>query len=301
MSFLFNRTTAILFAFTAGALFPQAHAASFLVRWLIMTMLFLVFLQTRFSRDSLRTSHLFLLLANIGMGFAGFGLGWLLGGRDLALALFFTGITPTATAAAVIVSFLKGRVDYVVAAFLLTNLVIAALFPLLLPLVMGQATPDVFTRVLEGVLIVVFLPMLLALLVRRVHPDSIQWPARLRNISFGLWLSAMFLIMANASDFLRSQSNIPHATLWLMGSASLFLCACNFALGRLIGGREFAREASQSLGQKNTAFTIYLAMTYASPLVALGPTFYVIWHNLWNSLQLHRARTATEPAKGPQI
>ena len=53
--------------------------------------------------------------------------------------------------------------------------------------------------------------------------------------------------------------------------------------------KEFPREASQALGQKNTAFTIYLALTYASPLVALGPSCYVIWHNLWNSWQLHRA------------
>jgi BASS family bile acid:Na+ symporter len=28
---------------------------------------------------------------------------------------------------------------------------------------------------------------------------------------------------------------------------------------------------------------------YANPLVALGPTFYVLWHNLWNSWQLYRA------------
>ena len=58
----------------------------------------------------------------------------------------------------------------------------------------------------------------------------------------------------------------------------------------MIGGREFPREASQSLGQKNTSFTIYLALTYANPLVALGPTCYVLWHNLWNSWQLHQSR-----------
>jgi BASS family bile acid:Na+ symporter len=69
---------------------------------------------------------------------------------------------------------------------------------------------------------------------------------------------------------------------------SLLVCIANFALGRLIGGKEFHREASQTLGQKNTAYTIYLALTYANPLIALGPTFYVIWHNLWNSWQLHR-------------
>jgi BASS family bile acid:Na+ symporter len=58
----------------------------------------------------------------------------------------------------------------------------------------------------------------------------------------------------------------------------------------VLGGREYPREASQSLGQKNTTLTIYLALAYANPLVALGPTCYVIWHNLWNSWQLHRIR-----------
>ena len=70
---------------------------------------------------------------------------------------------------------------------------------------------------------------------------------------------------------------------------SALVCIANFAIGWWIGGREFRREASQALGQKNTTFTIYLALTYASPLVALGPTFYVVWHNLWNSWQLHLA------------
>jgi BASS family bile acid:Na+ symporter len=36
-------------------------------------------------------------------------------------------------------------------------------------------------------------------------------------------------------------------------------------------------------------------MTYANPLVALGPTFYVLWHNLWNSWQLHRRHRRAAP------
>jgi BASS family bile acid:Na+ symporter len=75
--------------------------------------------------------------------------------------------------------------------------------------------------------------------------------------------------------------------------ATSLVCAANFALGWAIGGRQFRREASQSLGQKNTTMTIYLALAYASPLVALGPTCYVVWHNLWNSWQLHRAAVAS--------
>jgi BASS family bile acid:Na+ symporter len=285
----FARTAAILLAITLGALVPQAHVLAWAIRWIIMTMLFIVFLQTRVSRSALHRSHLVLLLMNIVLGFGAWVLGWFIGGREIALAAFFAGITPTAIAAPVIISFMRGHVDYVVAAFLLTNVIIAALLPFLLPIVLGHATPEVFAQVLGSVGLVVFTPMAIAWVVRAIHPPAAQWPAKLRNINFGMWVTAMFLITANASDFLRQHADTPHRVLLQIAVASLLVCIANFAIGRVIGGRDFSREASQALGQKNTTFTIYLALTYASPVVALGPTCYVIWHNLWNSWQLHRA------------
>jgi BASS family bile acid:Na+ symporter len=102
-------------------------------------------------------------------------------------------------------------------------------------------------------------------------------------------MTTLFLVMANASHFLRTQAGAPRLVLVEIALVSLLICAANFALGRWIGGRAYAAEASQSLGQKNTSFTLYLALAYASPLVALGPTCYILWHNLWNSWQLHRA------------
>lgn len=286
------RTLAILLAISLGAVVPEAHALAGAIRWLVMAMLFLVFLQTPLSTRTLRRSHFLLLAANIGLGYVGWGIGWLVGGQDVALAAFFAGITPTAIAAPVIISFLRGRVDYVVAAFLLTNVAIAALLPLLLPVVLGRATPQVFVAVLGSVGLVVFTPMSGAWLVRAIHPPAASWPMRLRNLSFGMWVASMFLITANASDFVRQHGEIPRHVLIQIAVATLLVCVTNFATGRLIGGREFGAEASQALGQKNTTFTIYLALTYASPLVALGPTCYVIWHNLWNSWQLHRAARA---------
>jgi bile acid:Na+ symporter, BASS family len=288
----FARTAAILSAITLGALVPQAHVLAWAIRWLVMMMLFIVFLQTRFTRDALSRSHLFLLAANIGIAFAAWGAGWLIGGRDIALAAFFCGVTPTAIAAPVIISFLRGRVDYVVAAFLLTNISIAALLPLLLPIVLGRATPEAFAQVSASVGLVVFVPMGAAWIVRAFYRQAREWPARLRNVSFGMWVTSMFLITANASAFVRAHAETPLVVLLQLAGSSLLVCIASFAIGRLIGGREFPREASQALGQKNTTFTIYLALTYASPLVALGPTCYVIWHNLWNSWQLHVAHRA---------
>ena len=291
------RTAAILLAIILGALLPQGYVLAPAIRWLVMAMLFLVFLQTRLTRSAIHRSHVLLLAANIALGFAAWLLGDWVGGRDVALAAFFAGITPTAIAAPVIISFLRGRVDYVVAAFLLTNIAIAALMPVILPVVLGRPTPEAFVQVCGSVGLVVFAPMGLAWLVRALHPPAADWPNRHRNLSFGMWVTTMFLITSNASHFIRLQTDAPQRVLLQIGVTSCIVCIANFALGRLIGGREFGREASQALGQKNTTFTIYLALAYAGPLVALGPTCYVIWHNLWNSWQLHRAhRTAAAPA-----
>ncbi len=289
------RTAAILLAIVLGILLPQAHAASGLIRWLVMGLLFQVFLQTRMSRDALHRSHFVLLAVNLALGFAGWGVGWLIGGRDVALAAFFCGITPTAIAAPVIIGFLRGRVEYVVASFLLTNVVISALLPLILPWLLNRADVEGFRQVLGTMVQLVFLPMLVARIVRAIHPAASQWPQQWRNYAFGMWVAALFLVTANASDFLHAQASLPHAVIGQIVAASLLVCIASFGLGRLIGGKEFGREASQSLGQKNTTFTIYLALTYASPLVALGPTCYVLWHNLWNSWQLHRVTLRKDP------
>ena len=282
------RTAALLASIILGMFVPQAHVFAWLIRWLVIAMLFIVFLSTTLTRAALHRSHARILAANIALGFAAWAAGWMVGGRDVALAAFFAGITPTATAAPVIISFLRGRVDYVVASFLLTNVVIAALLPLLLPLVLGQPTPEVITEVLASVGLVVFAPMIGGWTVRRIYPRAAGWPAQLRTVSFSMWVLALFLITANASAFVRSQATTPIRTLVAIAVTTAAVCTVNFWIGHLLGGREFRREASQSLGQKNTTFTIYLALTHASPLIALGPTCYVVWHNIWNSWQLHR-------------
>jgi len=71
-----------------------------------------------------------------------------------------------------------------------------------------------------------------------------------------------------------------------IGCATLAVCILNFFTGWLIGPRRCKLESSQLLGQKNTSFTIYLAITFASPVAALGPLFYILWHNSWNAIQM---------------
>jgi len=295
-----TRTAAIVLAFLLGALIPQAYVAAGAIPWLIMGMLFPVFLCTTWTRQSLHRSQFVLLAANLIMAFAGLALGWLIGGRTVGLAGFFAGIAPTAAAAPVIISFMRRDVTYVTTAFLVTNIVIAALLPVLLPWVLGDVDVTLFSRIAGSVAFLIFVPMALALIVRRIHPPAVAWPARLRNVSFGAWMITLFLVMANASHFLRTQADVSHLVLFEIAAVTIVICAANFALGRWIGGRNYASEASQSLGQKNTSFTLYLALTYASPLVALGPTCYILWHNLWNAWQLHRVHQPKKSVRADQ-
>ena len=64
------------------------------------------------------------------------------------------------------------------------------------------------------------------------------------------------------------------------------ICAASFTIGSFLEKKRLRRESSQSLGQKNTTLTIYLALVYASPLAAMGVISYVLWHNSYNAIQL---------------
>jgi BASS family bile acid:Na+ symporter len=79
-----------------------------------------------------------------------------------------------------------------------------------------------------------------------------------------------------------------------IAGSSAFLCALQFSAGRILGGNARSLEASQSLGQKNTMLTLWLGMNAFGPVPALGPAFYVLWHNLWNAAQMARRGRLTK-------
>ncbi len=116
------------------------------------------------------------------------------------------------------------------------------------------------------------------------HPGVIR---KGKRFSFPLWLLNLFIVCAKAVDFLRNGSAGSTRLLMEIALVSLCICIINFALGALIGGREYWQESSQALGQKNNSFVIWIALTFINPLVAMGPTFYVLYHNLYNSFQIY--------------
>jgi BASS family bile acid:Na+ symporter len=154
---------------------------------------------------------------------------------------------------------------------------------------------DVLPSVLEGM----FIPLGLALLARRLPRPAQDFLRRGKPLTFLFWLLVLFLVSSKASAFLAANRSFSGGMILSIALLSLAICALDFALGAWIGGRSFGREASQALGQKNNSFTIWIALTYLHPLAALGPTFYVLYHNLYNGLQIYEHERNLHVSKMP--
>jgi len=299
---LYGKTSALLLAILAGVSFPQAHGWVFLVPYFVALMLFFSFLDLSIGRRSFERGVWGVLAANVTIAFLGYGLLRPVS-RDLALVAFFAGVSPTAISAPAIISLLRGRVEYVVASVITTNLFMAALLPPVLPLIAGAEAPVSVTAVARVVVLIVLLPMISARLVDRL-PDGIRSLARAgKPLTFYALPPSIFLTTSKATHFITHEVAVPTSTLAYVALVSLAVCATSFSVGALIGGQARRREGSQSLGQKNNSFTIWLALTFVSPLAALGPTFYVVYHNVYNSFQLYaherRLRSLERPDAPP--
>lgn len=287
----FFRTGGLVAAIGLGLAFPQLYHFRFLIPFLLMVMLFFVFLRVSAPLHALRPSHLWLLLWNIGLAPAVYGAVTALGGsHELALAAFLAAITPTGTAAPVVMGFLNGRVEYVILSFLVTTLTFTFVIPVLFPIFLGSPTPGIMVLIFKSVSSVIFIPMVLAAVIRWRVPSAREWYHKTQTFSFLLWAATLCLMTANASRFMHDRSAASAGFLGAVLGVTFVICALNFGVGFLLGGKDFRHECSQSLGQKNTSLTFFVGVTFASPAVALGPCLYILWHNLWNAIQLAMAR-----------
>jgi BASS family bile acid:Na+ symporter len=273
----------------AGALLPIPTALQENVQVILTVMLFFVFLETRLEFRTIRRTHLRILGANIGIALAAWAV-CLPIGRAVAEAAFFAAIAPTATAAAAITGMLGGHVGFVVTSFLLTNCAAVILFPVLIPLITSGGTPSGFTSVALSMLLVVCIPLGAAVLLRRLLPALERGARVFRNVSFVLWLIGLTAVSARVVTFLQSSEETGAAVFSIVALITLSICTANFLIGRRLGSPDLRLEAGQSLGQKNTVLTLYVALAHANPIAALGPAFYIVWHNLWNAWQMSRRR-----------
>ncbi|MCB0731519.1 MAG: transporter, partial [Ignavibacteriae bacterium] len=69
---------------------------------------------------------------------------------------------------------------------------------------------------------------------------------------------------------------------------SFLFCVFFFNAGKFVVPKNLRVEGGQSLGQKNNGFTVWVALTFISPLAVLGPVFYILFQNIYISWQLHK-------------
>jgi BASS family bile acid:Na+ symporter len=214
-------------------------------------------------------------------------------------ALLMCIIAPTATAAAVVTQKLGGSLEEMTTYTFLSNFLTVLLVPVCFPLIEKSADisfMSAFTKIFYQVVTLLVVPMLLAYLVKHYWQSLHRKVVSVRDLSFYLWGCSLMIVTGT------TVKNIVHAqaSLLLLGSIAmlgLLLCVIQFAVGRFIGhffGR--AQEAGQGLGQKNTAFAIWMAYTYLTPLASVGPGCYILWQNIINSIEIwqERRRSAVE-------
>ena len=281
------KSISLLAAILLGILFPQLHLFSELISYLITLLLFFSFLSIKIK--IFYQNAFLVVLANICIPIAFYFI-VLPFNPELASIAFITAITPTALASPAVAKFLNLNVEYVTFSVILTNSIIAIALPLILPLLIRPthvvSTFTIFLSICQLFLI----PLLLAQAVKLVIPQLSNFLLKLKNVPFLIWNILLVLVSAKATDFILHSQTSPTKII-AIALISLIICAVNFSIGKLIGGKEFSREASQSLGQKNTMFTVWFSLTFLTPIVALGPIFYIIYHNLYNSYQLMRIDT----------
>ncbi|MDD3155168.1 MAG: hypothetical protein PHS41_09890 [Victivallaceae bacterium] len=287
------RPAMIFVPFAAGVIFPQAHVLNDppinAVRYCLITMVFLSCLQMRLGDLKIRKEHWMILGLNLLMGIAPYALFRVLmpDEKVLALAAFFVGITPTATAAPVVVAFLNGRIGFALTGFTITNVGVSLSLLVLLPLVANNFTMAFAGNVAWTLVQVLVFPFVLAMLVRGIYPPAQQWPKRAKTFSFSLWSFTLFVLASIARQHFIDNPDESFLRVLAVAGISLAICILNFTLGKQLSSKRYSRESSQILGQKNTTFSMYLALHYAGALVAMGPIFYVLWHNCWNAWQMY--------------
>lgn len=283
-------------AIALGILFPQGHHYSFLIRYFIMLILFCSLLDLEIDAKSILSPRLGIVLA---MMMAIGGLTTWVGNLfkpEFALVAFVIAMAPTASAAPVMTRFLNGRVDYVVASVVVTNMFSAITLPLVLPMLSPVDETGIDLMALISALTVVLLPLATTQLLQKFLPNTAKALDQFKGAGFFFWIAAIYLATSKATYFIKVETTSSWTVIVEIAAISLVLCAVNFGLGRLLGGRDWAQEMGQSLGQKNTLFSIWVSLTFLTPAIALGPMFYIVFQNLYNSYLLAR-----KPASPKQI
>lgn len=298
------------------------HYGSPILPTLIFLMLFFTFCKIDPKDLRLRAWHWAVLVVQIVISIATYYLLMLLT-HDVVVAqgLMMCFIMPTATAAPIIAGKLGGSIQNLTTFTLLSNFATAIVVPLFFPLIYqtdGMTFWYAFSLIISRISPLLLGPFVAAWLLRGAYKlcrRSFELPHALASMPFYLWVGTIVFLMAQLTNsIIADRSSIQFSTVvWLL-VGSFLSCLIQFFAGKYIGwclpaatkGHEYEEvllnpntprdmptissiTAGQAFGQKNTTLGVWMAQTYLNPLSALGAAAYIIWQNIFNSVQLSRA------------
>lgn len=202
-------------------------------------------------------------------------------------------IGPCASAAPVVTAKLGGNLESMTTYTFLSNFITALMIPLCFPMIEQNVEMEFlqsFLLILTRVFVILIIPMFLAYVVKHFIPRVLNAVLSVNDLPFYLWGCSLSVVTGTTLKNIFN-SDATGGFLLAIAVASLLLCLVQFSVGRYIG-RFFGAsvEGGQALGQKNTAFAIWVAYTYLNPLSSVGPGCYILWQNAINSIELWQQR-----------
>ena len=265
----------------------------FILPWILFVILFVTFCRADFHRMRPCWWHFVILALQLALVIVSTVLimHYDAKGNDLILmeCIICCVICPCATAAPVVTAKLDGDLEKMTTFMLLSNFLAAILIPVVFPLVdesINMPFWDAFLALLERVCSVLVAPMALAYVVKHFAPRLHRLIISNKDLSFYLW-GVLLLVISGAT--MRNIMN-SGTTVWFIVRVALTsrgITFVQFAIGRYVGRFFHATtEMGQAMGQKNTAFAIWVSSAWLNPLAAVGPGFYILWQNAFNSLEI---------------
>lgn len=143
-------------------------------------------------------------------------------------------------------------------------------------------------------------------------PRQFELPVKIAVVPFYLWVASIVVLTSVVTETVITNYKLQITNILILLVLSFFACLLQFGLGKYIGYKMPAASkgtdyqdvlinpaaapktmegvssitAGQAFGQKNTSLGVWMANTYLDPLASLGAAAYIIWQNIFNSVQL---------------
>lgn len=291
-----NRSLILPIAIVFGLLCHQwCNTLVMIVPYLIFTILLLNF--TAVDIRKLRLLHMTgmniaLLVFQIAVSLGGYFLAKGFGGDEIiAQGVLIAVICPVAASSVVISCYLGANRETVTAHVILGNLMVAIVAPIFFSFIgVQQQMPflESFWLILKRVSPIIAFPFFLALGLQIWLPAANGFINRFKGWSLYLWALALAITLGQTINFIFVHGEENLRSIVVLGVVSIFICAIQFGIGKLIGHRYGDTVAGgQMLGQKNSALGIWMANIYLLPLASVSIALYSIWQNLFNSWQMY--------------